>query len=93
MVPCLSKHFIKRSNFVASTSISSTVCLLSYWVWSLSSTTRNVHFYDQNANDESEIIIEDRFLRQIFPFRHRSVVMIRQPFLSMMKSGIITKKS
>ena len=25
-------------------------------------TTRNIHFYDENANDESKIVIEDRFL-------------------------------
>ena len=24
-------------------------------------TTRNIHFYDENANDESKIVIEDRF--------------------------------
>jgi len=25
-------------------------------------TTKNIHFYDKNANDESKIIIEDYFL-------------------------------
>ena len=25
-------------------------------------TTRNIHFYDENLNDESETIIEERFL-------------------------------
>jgi hypothetical protein len=54
-------------------------------------TTRNIHFYDENVNDESEIIIEERFLWRIFLFRHRSVVTILQPSLSMMKSGIVTK--
>ena len=24
--------------------------------------TRNIHFYDENANDESEIVIVDHFL-------------------------------
>ena len=28
-------------------------------------TTRNIHFYDENANDESEIIIEDHFMTNI----------------------------
>ena len=25
-------------------------------------TTTNIHFYDENLNDESKIVIEDRFL-------------------------------
>ena len=25
-------------------------------------TTRNIHFYDENVNDEFEIVIEERFL-------------------------------
>ena len=25
-------------------------------------TTRNIHFYDENLNDDSETVIEDRFL-------------------------------
>jgi len=54
-------------------------------------TTRNIHFYDENANDESEIVIVDRFLWWIFLFRHRSVVTILQPSLSMTQSGMITK--
>ena len=54
-------------------------------------TTRNIHFYDKNANDESKIVIEDHFLWWIFLFRHRSVVTILQPSLSMTKSGIVTK--
>ena len=29
---------------------------------SVFSTTRNIHFYDENLNDESKTVIEDRFL-------------------------------
>ena len=42
-------------------------------------TTRNINFYDENLNDESETVIEERFLWQIFLFRHRLVVTILQP--------------
>jgi len=56
-------------------------------------TTRNIHFYDENLNDELETDIEERFLWRIFPFHHRSVVMILQPSISMMKLGIVTKMS
>ena len=31
-------------------------------------TTRNIHFYDENANDESEIVIEDHFYDKNFCF-------------------------
>ena len=31
-------------------------------------TTRNIHFYDENANDESKIIIEDLFYDEYFCF-------------------------
>ena len=62
-----------------------------YMLQAYAFTTRNIHFYDENLNDESETIIEERFLWRIFLFHHRSVVMILQPFLSMMKSGIGTK--
>ena len=31
-------------------------------------TTRNIHLYDENANDESEIIIEDSFYDEYFCF-------------------------
>ena len=54
-------------------------------------TTKNIHFHDENLNEESKIVIEDRFLWRIFLFRHRSVVTILQPSLSMMQSGIVTK--
>ena len=54
-------------------------------------TTKNIHFYDRNLNGDSETVIEDHFLWRIFLFRHRSVVMILQPSLSMMKFGIVTK--
>jgi hypothetical protein len=37
MALCLFKHFIRRSNFVTSISVSSMVCKLFSWVWSLSS--------------------------------------------------------
>jgi hypothetical protein len=55
------------------------------------STTRNIHFHDENLNDKSKTIIEVRFLWRIFLFCHRSVVTILQPSLSMTKSGIVTK--
>jgi hypothetical protein len=54
-------------------------------------TTRNIHFYNKNLNDESETVIEDRLLWRTFLFRHKSVVTILQPSLSMTKSGIVTK--
>ena len=56
-------------------------------------TTRNIHFYDENLNDELETDIEELFLWRIFPFHHRSMVMILQPSISMMKLGIVTKMS
>ena len=28
----------------------------------LANTTRNIHFYDENLNDDSKTVIEDRFL-------------------------------
>jgi hypothetical protein len=64
---------------------------LQRWSSVCSSTTRNIHFYDENLNNESKTVIEGRFLWWIFLFRHRSVVTILQLFLSMMKSGIVIK--
>ena len=52
---------------------------------------KNIHFYDENLNDESETVIEEHFLCWIFLFHHRSVVTILQPSFSMTKSGIVTK--
>jgi hypothetical protein len=54
-------------------------------------TTRNIHFYDKNLNNESETVKEEHFLWRIFTFRHRSPVMILQPSLSIMKSNIVTR--
>ena len=31
-------------------------------------TTRNIHFYDENVNDESETVIEERFYDEYFRF-------------------------
>jgi hypothetical protein len=56
-------------------------------------TTKNMYFYDENLNDKFETIIEDRFLWRIFLFCYRSLVTILQPFQSMTKSDIITKKT
>jgi hypothetical protein len=52
---------------------------------------RNIHFYDENLNDDFQTVIEDRFLWWLFPFRHGSVVTILQPSISMTKTGIVTK--
>ena len=55
------------------------------------STSRNTYLYDENLNDKSKTVIEDRFLRRIFSFHHRSVMTILQHSLSMTKSDIVTK--
>jgi len=31
-------------------------------------TTRNIHFYGENLNDDSETVIEDRFYDEFFHF-------------------------
>ena len=41
---------------------SSNPCLPSSMLVMLIITTRNIHFYDENLNDESETVIEDRYL-------------------------------
>ena len=40
------------------------------WSWSATvrNTTRNIHFYDENFYDESEIVIEERFYDEYFRF-------------------------
>jgi hypothetical protein len=47
-----------------------------------SDTTTNIHFYDENLNDESETVIKNRFLWRKFWFRHRSsVTNLETPYL------------